>query len=83
LIAWAYEQVEGVRAINGIKLSARKYDNWISRQGYVSQADTQPERLTVWETLLYNALLRLPEGQYTVEEKIAWSAVSELNGCVR
>lgn len=51
----------GSRLLNGQAVPAKEYIAWMRRQGYVEQKDVHLETLTVWETLSYAAMLRLPE----------------------
>ncbi|GMH77464.1 hypothetical protein TL16_g07419 [Triparma laevis f. inornata] len=53
---------EGSRIINGVAFGKQEYDNVIRSQGYVEQDDNLLfDTLTVWETLSFASLLRLPE----------------------
>ncbi|GMH60054.1 hypothetical protein TrST_g7691 [Triparma strigata] len=60
---------EGSRIVNGIPYGKQEYDNIIRSQGYVEQDDNLLfDTLTVWETLSFASLLRLPE-KLTVQDK--------------
>jgi ABC-type multidrug transport system ATPase subunit len=52
-------EFEGVRAINGEVLQSQQYDEILRTQGFVPQHDILPSQLTVWQTLMYSALLRI------------------------
>lgn len=52
--------------VNGHKLSASEYKRLI---GYVDQEDMMIPTLTVYETILYSALLRLPRSMSTAAKK--------------
>jgi len=60
---------QGVRLLNGIMLDQLAYQNVLKCQGYVMQTDTFFEDLTVLDTLLYGALLRLPE-RLSLQDKV-------------
>lgn len=51
----------GKRAINNFVFRPHDYDQIMRRQGYVSQHDSLIASLTVWQTLMFAAMLRLPE----------------------
>jgi len=51
----------GQRLVNGRSLAADAYDQLMRNQAFVPQEDTLLESLTVWATLVYAALLRLPK----------------------
>ncbi|ORX57394.1 hypothetical protein DM01DRAFT_1334019 [Hesseltinella vesiculosa] len=57
--------VSGQVLVNGQKIPSRQYKHLI---GYVDQEDTMIPTLTVYETILYSALLRLPRSM-SVEAK--------------
>ena len=59
--------VNGSVLVNGRPATSSQV-RWIS--GYVDQEDTLMETLTVYETVLYSALLRLPR-EMSEDEKIA------------
>ncbi|KAI8096551.1 putative ABC transporter [Halteromyces radiatus] len=58
--------VSGQVLVNGHQLSPRQYKSLI---GYVDQEDTMISTLTVYETILYSALLRLPRSMSTAAKK--------------
>ncbi|CAO3632026.1 unnamed protein product [Cunninghamella blakesleeana] len=58
--------VSGQIYVNGHHLSPRKYKKLI---GYVDQEDTMIPTLTVYETILYSALLRLPRSMSRAAKK--------------
>ncbi|KAI8331168.1 ABC transporter [Chlamydoabsidia padenii] len=58
--------VSGQVLVNGHCLSPRQYKNLI---GYVDQEDTMISTLTVYETILYSALLRLPRSMSIAAKK--------------
>lgn len=53
-------QFAGQRAINSMVFPAAQYDEIMRRQGFVPQGDHLLANLTVWQTLLFAAMLRLP-----------------------
>ncbi|KAI7848198.1 ABC-2 type transporter [Circinella umbellata] len=59
-------QVSGDVYVNGHSLSGNEYKRLI---GYVDQEDTMIPTLTVYETILYSALLRLPRSMSTAAKK--------------
>ncbi|KAI9492170.1 half-sized ABC transporter [Zychaea mexicana] len=59
-------QVSGDVYVNGHSLAAAEYKKLI---GYVDQEDTMIPTLTVYETILYSALLRLPRSMSTAAKK--------------
>jgi ABC-type multidrug transport system ATPase subunit len=54
-------EFSGVRMINGEALAPGRYDARMRRQGFVAQRDTLLEALTVWETLVFAAMLRISD----------------------
>ena len=58
----------GTRYFDGCSLAAGEYTAIMRRQGYVLQTDAFLEQLTVRQTLMYAALLRMP-GSVPVEAK--------------
>ncbi|RHY67083.1 hypothetical protein DYB34_007384 [Aphanomyces astaci] len=59
----------GYRLLNHELTSPTDYDVFMSSQGYVEQTDTFIETMTVRESLLFSAYLRLPDSM-TLREKI-------------
>ena len=53
--------MSGDRLLNGRCLAANKYESLMRKQAFVEQTDVHLATLTVWETLAYAAMLRLPE----------------------
>ena len=53
--------VSGQRMINHQAVSLEEYETFMRQQGYVEQKDVHLETLTVWETIAYASMLRLPE----------------------
>ncbi|GMI40998.1 hypothetical protein TrCOL_g10570 [Triparma columacea] len=61
---------EGCRIVNGVMYQKKEYDEILRGNGYVEQDDTLLfENLTVWETLSFASLIRLPDTM-TVKEKL-------------
>lgn len=58
-------EVSGVTLVNGREVSDAEFKNVI---GFVDQEDTLMSTLTVYETILYSALLRLPR-EMSIEAK--------------
>jgi len=62
---------DGCRIINGLMYPKEEYDEILRGNGYVEQDDTLLfENLTVWETLGFAALIRLPDSM-SFKEKLA------------
>jgi ABC-type multidrug transport system ATPase subunit len=60
---------EGSRIINGVPYRKEDYDAIIRHQGYVEQDDKLLfDTLTVWETLAFASLLRIPKEVGTTEK---------------
>ncbi|ETV96609.1 hypothetical protein H310_10309 [Aphanomyces invadans] len=60
----------GYRMLNHELTPPKDYDVFMSSQGYVEQTDTFIETMTVRESLLFSAYLRLPDSM-TLREKIS------------
>jgi len=61
---------DGCRIVNGILYKKKDYDEILRGNGYVEQEDNLLfENLTVWETLCFASLIRLPDTM-TVKEKL-------------
>ncbi|GAN09893.1 conserved hypothetical protein [Mucor ambiguus] len=70
-------QVTGSLYVNGKRLPREEYAQLI---GYVDQEDTMIPTLTVYETILYSALLRLPRSMSTAAKKFrVMEVMQELN----
>ena len=54
-------EFRGVRAVNGEVMAMQRFAEVMQRQAYVRQEDTHFEGLTVRETMMYSAMLALPE----------------------
>ncbi|ORZ12015.1 hypothetical protein BCR42DRAFT_332368 [Absidia repens] len=66
--------VSGQVLVNGHQLSPRQYKQLI---GYVDQEDTMISTLTVYETILYSALLRLPRSMSVAAKKFRVTEVMQ------
>jgi hypothetical protein len=55
-------EFHAMRAINGRTMAAEQFTDVMRQQAYVRQEDTHFEGLTVRETMMYSAMLALPEG---------------------
>ncbi|CAO0792155.1 unnamed protein product [Mucor circinelloides] len=70
-------QVTGNLYVNGKQVPREEYAQLI---GYVDQEDTMIPTLTVYETILYSALLRLPRSMSTAAKKFrVMEVMQELN----
>ncbi|KAL0143366.1 hypothetical protein V8B55DRAFT_1476875 [Mucor lusitanicus] len=70
-------QVTGNLYVNGRQVPREEYAQLI---GYVDQEDTMIPTLTVYETILYSALLRLPRSMSTAAKKFrVMEVMQELN----
>lgn len=70
-------QVTGSLHVNGKQVPREEYAQLI---GYVDQEDTMIPTLTVYETILYSALLRLPRSMSTAAKKFrVMEVMQELN----
>lgn len=70
-------QVTGSLYVNGKQVPREEYAQLI---GYVDQEDTMIPTLTVYETILYSALLRLPRSMSTAAKKFrVMEVMQELN----
>eukprot|EP01038_Epipyxis_sp_PR26KG_P007779 gene7779-10568_t len=67
----------GKRAINGDIKSHYRYDQIMRRQGFVTQQDNLFSTLTVWQTIFYSALLRMPESISRKDKLIRAAKVME------
>lgn len=61
-------EFSGARMLNGQLLKDYEFDHAMRNQGYVSQQDNLLENLTVWQTLTFAALLRMPDAMSTHEK---------------
>lgn len=61
-------EFSGVRYINGKKLPPSEYDSVMRKQGYVAQQSCLLKQLTVWQTIVYAAMLRLPHTLYMYQK---------------
>lgn len=58
-------QLTGDRMVNGVLMDVSSYDRAMRSNAFVEQKDTHFESLTVWDTIAYAAIMRLPEGMHT------------------
>ena len=59
----------GLRLLDGVHMDNYRYDAFMQTQGYVSQFDALSSDLTVWETVFFSALLRLPK-EFSLTERV-------------
>jgi len=60
-------EFSGARLLNGHLLKGSKFDQVMRNQGYVSQQDNLLETLTVWQTITFATMLRMPDSLSTTE----------------
>ncbi|CAM9230544.1 unnamed protein product [Choristocarpus tenellus] len=70
--------LSGSRLLNGRAVERRVYDSFMRQQGYVRQSGILFEGLTVWETLVYSAMLRLPKVSPALQLRRARELMEEL-----
>eukprot|EP01039_Chlorochromonas_danica_P006640 gene6640-7335_t len=64
---------KGYRAINHHLLPNDQYDELMRKQGFVAQHDFLMGNLTVWQTILFEAILRLPK-EMSIHRKLCRAA---------